>query len=232
MHCAKFDRYFAARGSKSRNKVAVGEPAAGSISAMWYSDPGGVLPLSPPLMAHAVLGVWFGVGPPPFFFSIRHFTVDLLARALRKTAAKSDMRDELQNYCESLVVECTWCLQGTSWRCVRLSVAQHKTSPSPGGHWPVKPAGLSREKLKWRLCGCSHSAEIPSVCVGVGTRRAEKSNFSLRLPVASAPPQTIKRPPLKVVFFPLNVDLSCAKERAELKHINKPRKRKQLRWPQ
>jgi len=102
-----------------------------------------------------------------------------LARALRKTAAKSDMRDELQNYCESLVVECTWCLQGTSWRCVRLSVAQHKTSPSPGGHWPVKTASLSREKLKWRLCGCSHSAEIPSVCVGVGTRRAEKSNFSL-----------------------------------------------------
>jgi hypothetical protein len=32
--CAKFDRYFAARGSKSRNKVAVGEPAAGSISEL------------------------------------------------------------------------------------------------------------------------------------------------------------------------------------------------------
>lgn len=93
-----------------------------------------------------------------FFFSIRHFTVDLLARALRKTAAKSDMRDELQNYCESLVVECTWCLQGTSWRCVRLSVAQHKTSPSPGGRWPVKPAGPSREKLKWRLCGVRPTA--------------------------------------------------------------------------
>jgi len=27
--------------------------------------------------------------------------VNLLARALRKTAAKSDMRDELQNFCES-----------------------------------------------------------------------------------------------------------------------------------
>lgn len=128
-----------------------------------------------------------------FFFSIRHFTVDLLARALRKTAAKSDMRDELQNYCESLVVECTWCLQGVSWRCVRLSVAQHKTSPSPGGRWPVKPAGPSREKLKWRLCGSSHSAEIPSVCPTALAPGVQKKAIFAALPVCLRHPrQTTK----------------------------------------
>lgn len=181
MHCAKFDRYFAARGSKSRNKVAVGEPAAGSISAMWYLRSRSVSRVPGSGVGLSGSALVSGAGPSTiFFFSIRHFTVDLLARALRKTAAKSDMRDELQNYCESLVVECTWCLQGTSWRCVRLSVAQHKTSPSPGGRWPVKPAGPSREKLKWRLCGVRPTALKFRVFVyrAVGTL-CSKKQFSL-----------------------------------------------------
>jgi hypothetical protein len=83
---------------------------------------------------------------------IRHFTVDLLACALMKTAAKGDTTHELQNTANGTDVECKLLRRGfVSLRNVRLSVVPNKHSSSQFILWRC---GTQRVRLS--SSGSSH----------------------------------------------------------------------------